>query len=82
MLKNFKVNFRCLSNYRLDIRTFLLSLQPEKKASLAQLVEQLTRNEQVVGSSPMGGSKKKNPDIMSGFSFLAITVIIPPVWFF
>ena len=26
------------------------------KASLAQLVEQLTRNEQVVGSSPMGGS--------------------------
>ncbi len=30
-----------------------------KKASLAQLVEQLTRNEQVVGSSPMGGSEKK-----------------------
>ena len=25
-------------------------------ASLAQLVEQLTRNEQVVGSSPMAGS--------------------------
>ena len=27
------------------------------KASLAQLVEQLTRNEQVSGSSPLGGSK-------------------------
>jgi hypothetical protein len=27
-------------------------------ASLAQLVEQLIRNEQVVGSSPIGGSKK------------------------
>ena len=26
-------------------------------ASLAQLVEQLIRNEQVVGSSPIGGSK-------------------------
>ncbi len=31
----------------------------EQKASLAQLVEQLTRNEQVVGSSPMGGSERK-----------------------
>ena len=27
------------------------------QASLAQLVEQLTRNEQVTGSSPVGGSK-------------------------
>jgi hypothetical protein len=27
-------------------------------ASLAQLVEQLIRNEQVVGSSPIGGSKE------------------------
>jgi hypothetical protein len=27
-------------------------------ASLAQLVEQLIRNEQVVGSSPIGGSEK------------------------
>jgi hypothetical protein len=27
-----------------------------KFASLAQLVEQLIRNEQVVGSSPIGGS--------------------------
>jgi hypothetical protein len=31
-----------------------------KKASLAQLVEQLIRNEQVVGSSPMRGSKRPN----------------------
>ena len=30
----------------------------ENFASLAQLVEQLIRNEQVVGSSPIGGSKK------------------------
>jgi hypothetical protein len=29
-------------------------------ASLAQLVEQLIRNEQVVGSSPIGGSKVMN----------------------
>jgi hypothetical protein len=29
----------------------------KKFASLAQLVEQLIRNEQVVGSSPIGGSK-------------------------
>jgi hypothetical protein len=29
-------------------------------ASLAQLVEQLIRNEQVVGSSPIGGSKSKD----------------------
>ena len=27
-------------------------------ASLAQLVEQLIRNEQVVGSSPIGGSER------------------------
>jgi hypothetical protein len=30
----------------------------KKFASLAQLVEQLIRNEQVVGSSPIGGSPK------------------------
>ena len=42
-------------------------------ASLAQLVEQLIRNEQVVGSSPIGGSKSKDGqfarlyfDLMSG----------------
>ena len=35
---------------------FLLYLCPENNASLAQLVEQLIRNEQVVGSSPMRGS--------------------------
>ena len=29
-------------------------------ASLAQLVEQLIRNEQVVGSSPIGGSSQKS----------------------
>ena len=33
----------------------------ENTASLAQLVEQLIRNEQVEGSSPFGGSKKWNP---------------------
>ena len=31
-------------------------LSTKEQASLAQLVEQLTRNEQAVGSSPMGGS--------------------------
>ncbi|GEM_PF-2651215 len=34
--------------------SFIFAAQND--ASLAQLVEQLTRNEQVVGSSPMGGS--------------------------
>jgi hypothetical protein len=40
-------------------------------ADLAQLVEQLIRNEQVVGSSPIIGSKEK-PLLLSkrGFSFL------------
>ena len=31
-------------------------------ATLAQLVEQLTRNEQVVGSTPTGGSKYRTGD--------------------
>ena len=35
------------------------------KATLAQLVEQLIRNEQVVGSSPTGGSlNNKNYDFL------------------
>jgi hypothetical protein len=45
-----------------------------KKAFLAQSVEQLTRNEQVVGSSPMEGSKTKKAssrrcffEVSSGF---------------
>jgi hypothetical protein len=33
-------------------------------ASLAQLVEQLIRNEQVVGSSPIGGSKVQFCELM------------------
>jgi hypothetical protein len=33
-------------------------------ASLAQLVEQLIRNEQVVGSSPIGGSIKFEDEIL------------------
>lgn len=40
-------------------------------ANLAQLVEQLIRNEQVVGSSPMVGSKK-SPALVSGFFFCII----------
>lgn len=35
---------------------FLLYLCTKKNASLAQLVEQLIRNEQVRGSNPRGGS--------------------------
>jgi hypothetical protein len=44
-------------------------------ADLAQLVEQLIRNEQVVGSSPIIGSKEK-PLLLSkrGFSFFKITL--------
>ena len=33
-------------------------------ASLAQLVEQLIRNEQVVGSSPIGGSRTLNINLL------------------
>ncbi len=36
-------------------------------ASLAQLVEQLIRNEQVVGSSPIGGSEKIKKDFNKSF---------------
>ena len=36
-------------------------------ASLAQLVEQLIRNEQVVGSSPIGGSKNFINSYTSGY---------------
>ncbi len=62
MLNNFKEFLQRLRNYGPNICIFRLSLPSDnyrEKASLAQLVEQLTRNEQVVGSSPMGGSIKK-----------------------
>ena len=68
MLKNFKANFFYV--YKIQVAIFpsfvyLCSRKfsqkfSERNASLAQLVEQLTRNEQVVGSSPMGGSTKKH----------------------
>jgi hypothetical protein len=38
----------------------LLSAFLAARATLAQLVEQLIRNQQVVGSNPTGGSKKLN----------------------
>jgi hypothetical protein len=45
-----------------SVRVFISKSRPSSadrvpNATLAQLVEQLTRNEQVVGSSPTGGSK-------------------------
>jgi hypothetical protein len=43
-------------------------------ASLAQLVEQLIRNEQVVGSSPIGGSKKRTDKLPV---FFIIDLLIP-----
>ena len=49
----------------------------KKIASLAQLVEQLIRNEQVVGSSPIGGSLRLifsvDPDNLSFVLFLLET---------
>ena len=43
-----------------ELVDYLLSKEPIKDitcyATLAQLVEQLIRNEQVIGSNPMGGS--------------------------
>jgi hypothetical protein len=38
-------------------------------ATLAQLVEQLIRNEQVIGSSPMGGSSKNPVTLFGGPGF-------------
>ena len=46
----------CGRRFCLDIEHKLFYIFLHCKATLAQLVEQLTRNEQVVGSNPMGGS--------------------------
>lgn len=43
------------------------------KADLAQLVEQLIRNEQVVGSSPIIGSKAKAPKARKHFRGFCFT---------
>ncbi len=46
--------------YKLSKKNTILiknnSFLSKSKATLAQLVEQLIRNEQVIGSNPMGGS--------------------------
>lgn len=39
----------------------VMRIRPAPKANVAQLVEQLTRNEQVSGSSPLIGSTSKRP---------------------
>ena len=43
-------------------------------ASLAQLVEQLIRNEQVVGSSPIGGSSAENQVIDPNHNRAALNI--------
>ena len=59
------------------LRCGVLSLQPQRQmagweyADLAQLVEQLIRNEQVVGSSPIIGSLIKALNVrVGGFLFV------------
>ena len=42
---------------------------PSAHANVAQLVEQLTRNEQVSGSSPLIGSRKRKPRESGAFRF-------------
>ncbi len=42
---------------------YKFAAQKFKQAILAQLVEQLTRNEQVAGSSPVDGSHKIKADV-------------------
>ena len=51
-------------------------------ASLAQPVEQLIRNEQVVGSSPIGGSKKRPAfaKAMAGKSGKGVSNPRPSAW--
>jgi hypothetical protein len=44
-----------------------VSLQNEQQADVAQLVEQLIRNQQVWGSNPHIGSRKKRPAFMLAF---------------
>src|SRR5580692_7917721 len=39
---------------------YSLSASTRRRATLAQLVEQLIRNQQVAGSNPAGGSRKSN----------------------
>ena len=42
-------------------------------AGVAQLVEQLIRNQQVIGSSPIAGSKFVRKNVETDFSGLALT---------
>jgi hypothetical protein len=48
--------FPSISSISIYFLCYLCTKFYKKIASLAQLVEQLIRNEQVVGSSPIGGS--------------------------
>ena len=51
----------CCSKFRAYIKNAYLCTRffiGKRVAILAQLVEQFTRNEQVVGSSPMDGSRR------------------------
>jgi hypothetical protein len=53
---------------------------PARKAVVAQLVEQLIRNQQVTGSSPVNGSKEfsklRREERFSGRSFSLLTAIL------
>ncbi len=55
---------------------YKFAAQKFKQAILAQLVEQLTRNEQVAGSSPVDGSHKIKADVFLNHSCLFKTYII------
>jgi hypothetical protein len=59
-LKNFQFSILNFPSER-RILNLRLVLFPEKSAAVAQLVEQLIRNQQVTGSSPVSGSESPLP---------------------
>ena len=56
--KKIKLNVDSIKKYMVKILLFFTSNRFISHASVAQLVEQLIRNEQVIGSSPIGSSEE------------------------
>ena len=50
--------------------SFYIYYDYARRAGVAQLVEHLIRNEGVVGSSPITGTRIKNRDFYRGFYFI------------
>ena len=54
--------------------SFYIYYDYARRAGVAQLVEHLIRNEGVVGSSPITGTRIKNRDFYRGFYFIVYAV--------